>query len=206
VVEALGEGDVPARATTPDKAKWLQSAVGGAVLVHELDDGVLVDLGHSIRDVEPDELGQALAAHLGPLLAAHGDERGVFIFPEKIRPEATTVAAIIEQIGEMGEWVAPPQGGGMPPGLEAMMGDMLGGMDPASMQGLFAQAQQMMADPDKAQQMMEMAAQLMGGAGGCFDLSALQEQARKLAEADPALIERLSGLAADGHKPPKGED
>ena len=44
------------------------------------------------------------AAH--PLLAAHDDERGVFVFPEKALPEgATTMEALVEEIGELGEWI-----------------------------------------------------------------------------------------------------
>jgi hypothetical protein len=202
LVQALGAGEAPARAKTPDKAQWLTSMVGGAVLVHELDDGALVDLGHSIRDVEADELANALRAHLGPVLDTHGDDRGVFIFPEKIRPDATTSAGILEEIGEVGEWVelTPVAGMGMPDGLEAMMGNMLGGVDPSAMEGLFEQAQQMMADPDKAAQMMEMAAQMMGGPDGGLDMGALQEQAQKMAQANPELIERLKGL-----EPPKDD-
>ena len=83
LVETLGEADPPARATTPAKARWLNSLYGEAILVHELDDGVAVDLGQSLRDVEGSELAAALRAHLGPLLDAHQDERGVFVFPEK---------------------------------------------------------------------------------------------------------------------------
>ena len=196
LTEALGEAEAPAGAKTPASATWVNSLYGGAILVHQLDDGVLVDLGHALGDVEPDELGAALRAHLGPLLDDHDDERGIFIFPDKARPSDKAIAAIVEEVGELGEWVQPPAAAGLPGmvggGLEAMMGQMLGGMDPGQMQGLFEQAQQMMADPAMAEQMMAAAAQMMGGAGGGFDLSSLAEQAQRVVQDDPELAERLA--------------
>ena len=191
IVEILGEEKAP-RGDTPDGASWVRSLYGGAMLLHHLDDGALLDLGQSIRDVSIDDLGSALRAHLGPLLDQHDDDRGVFVFPEKARPAINTVSGIIEEVGELGEWAAveAPQMdmGAMPAGLEAMMGQMLGGMDPSQMQGLFEQAQQMMADPAMAQQMMQAASQMMGGG---LDMSALAEQAQQLAAQDPELVERL---------------
>jgi hypothetical protein len=193
--EALGEAEAPAQAKTPAGAGWLRSLYGGAILVHRLEDGVVVDLGHAVGDVEPEELGAALRAHLGPLLDAHEDERGVFVFPEKARGKASTVAALIEEVGELGEWVPLGPAAGLPGmggGLEAMMGQMLGGMDPAAMQGLMAQAQQMMADPEMAERMMAAAAQMLGSTGGGLDLSELAAQAQRVVEDDPELAERLA--------------
>ena len=216
MVETLGEGEAPARAKPVQGARWLKSLAGGAILVHELDDAVLVDLGQSIRDVEANELGAALRAHLGFVLDAHDDDRGVFLFPEKVRPDASTAAAVIEEVADFGEWAPLTTveiGGGMPgipDGLEAMMGEMLGGagIDPSDMQGLFAQAQQMMADPAAAEQMMQAAAKMMGGMpdlgaeGGALDMSALAAQAQQLAEDDPELVARLGkhlgGAKEDG--------
>lgn len=206
LAQALGEASPPAGAKDKPGATWLTSEAGGSILVHQLDDAVLVDLGQSVRDVEANELGSALRAHLGALLNAHDDDRGVFIFPEKARPEATTAAAIIEEVGDFGEWAdidaaAGPELPGMPAGLGAMMGEMLGGagIDPSEMQGLFAQAQQMMADPAMAEQMMQAAAQMMGGMPpeGGLDMSALTKQAQQLAEDDPELVERLKQHMTD---------
>ncbi len=220
LVETLGQGEAPARAKPIEGAHWLKSQAGGSILVHELDDAVLVDLGQSIRDVEATELGAALRAHLGFVLDAHDDDRGVFLFPEKVRPDGKTAAAIIDEVADFGEW-APlttieigagiP---GMPEGLEAMMGEMLGGagIDPSEMQGLFAQAQQMMADPAAAEQMMQAAAQMMGGMpglgseGGALDMSALAAQAQQLAEDDPELVARLGEHLGRGTKDGDGDD
>jgi hypothetical protein len=202
LADTLGDAESPARAKTPERARWLKSLYGGAILVHELEDGAIVDLGQSVRDVEGDELVSALRAHLGPLLDAHDDERGLFVFPEKVRGEATTIAAMIDELGELGEWLElgeAPGIGGVPPGMEAMMGQMLGNMEPAAMQGLIEQAQQMMADPAMAQQMMQAASQMMGGAEapGGFDMNTLAEQAQGLMKEQPELVERLKNQLGD---------
>ena len=203
LAETLGEGEPPAGAKTPARGAWLKSLYGGSILVHELDDGAIVDLGQSVRNVAGSELVAALRAHLGPMLDAHHDARGIFVFPEKVRGEATTVAALIDDVGDLGEWLELGEAPGiasMPECLQAMMGQVLGGMDPNAMQGLLQQAQQMMADPAMAEQMMQMACQMMGGLqqGDGLDMNAIAEQAQKLAGDNPELVERLQQQLADG--------
>ncbi len=192
LLEGLGEGEVPIGAKTPQDGRWLASAYGGSILMRPIDDGALVDLGHEVGDVEPAQLGAALRAHLGLLLNLHEDARGVFVYPERARPaSATTADAIIEAVGELGEWIPVVEEAdmpGMPAGLEAMMGQMLGGLDQEQMQGLWAEAQQLLADPERSRELMEAAAQMMGGG---MDLGALAAQAQKMAEQDPELVKRL---------------
>src|SRR5690606_3660492 len=127
-----------------DAKKTLKAAPGGLVgadgetiRVRALDDGILVDLGVSLRD--PDAVALALRQRLGAVLDAHDDPRGVMVFPERARPSAKTYAEVVELLGDLGEWLEPSDDenlqGGPTPDLAAMMGQMLG--DPSQMQGLW---------------------------------------------------------------------
>jgi hypothetical protein len=200
VTEALGRAQAPEGG--PTGAVWLEGPERPVAFV-ALDDGVLLFSGVALQDVELEVLGEGLRDLLGALLDQHDDERGVLIFPERARPaDATSYDAIAEEAGDLGDWVTPPsemtiETPGMPPGLEDMMGQMMGalGADPSQMGGLWAQAQKMMANPEMQSELMGAAQAMMGKMQGQqgLDLSSLASQAQELMGDDPELVERLKG-------------
>lgn len=196
----------------------LVGANGDAVRVKALDDGLLVYTGLSLREVEPEAIAATLHARLGAVLDAHDDARGVMVFPERLRASGKTYAEVVDELGDLGEWIAitpegdtedddEGEGAALPGDLGALMSQMMG--DPSQMQGLWQQAQRMMADPAMQQQLMAAAAQMMGGAAppgapkgapggaggipglGGLDLGALAAQAQQLVQEDPDLVRRL---------------
>lgn len=213
VKEALGEANAPEGAQAPSDAVWVKAATGPVAVVG-LEGGTLLYTGISIREAEPEELATLVRAMLGGVADGHDDERGVLVFPDRARPdEAETYDAVADEAGDFGDWVALPAeaaevvDGGMPPGLEAMMGQVMGAMggDPSQMGGLWAQAQKLMADPEMQAQMMSKAQQMMAQMqteGGGMDFSKMASQAQELLKDDPDLVERLSGQLAGGD----GED
>lgn len=216
VQKALGEAPAPEGAEAPPDAIWVNAATG-PVAVAGLDDATLIYTGVSIREAEPEELGTLVRAMLGEIADGHDDERGVLVFPDRARPDdATTYDAVAAEAGDLGDWVALPAemadvvDGGMPPGLEAMMGQVMGAMggDPSQMGGLWAQAQKLMADPEMQAQMMSKAQAMMTQMqteGGGMDFSKMASQAQEMLQDDPDLVERLSGqLEEDGGNDDEG--
>jgi hypothetical protein len=203
--ESLAEGE----------SSQLIGADGTAFRVRPLADGMLVYTGLSLRDAEPEEIAATLRQRLGDVLDAHDDARGVMVFPERVRASGSRYEEVVEALGDLGEWIATSEpegagfeGSGPAPDLESLMSQMMG--DSSQMQGLWQQAQRMMADPAMQQQLMAAAAQMMGGmppggaasdeeaprGGGLpglggLDLGALAAQAQQLLEEDPDLVRRL---------------
>ena len=208
VKKALGEASAPDGAEAPPDAVWVKAATG-PVAVAPLDDGILLYTGVSIREAEPEELGTLVRAMLGAAADEHDDERGVLVFVDRVRPaEASTYEAVVEEAGDLGDWVTLPTdaaevvANGMPPGLEAMMGQVMGAMggDSSQMGGLWAQAQKLMADPEIQAQMMSKAQHMMAQMqteGGGMDFSKMAAQAQEILKDDPDLVQRLAGQIAD---------
>jgi hypothetical protein len=93
---------------------------------------------------EPDELGLALRTRVGEALDRHTDPRGVFCVPDVASPTATSYDAVVEEIGEAGVWAPLVPSGYVPerlrnavPGsFEAISGQIMGAMDPGTMEEL----------------------------------------------------------------------
>ena len=207
--------------TESDSGK-LTGADGVAFRVKALDDGLLVYTGLSLRDTEPEEIAATLRHRLGAVLDAHDDERGVMVFPERVRASGSRYAEVVETLGDLGEWISLDEGEeadeadeAAPTDLESLMSQMMG--DPSQMQGLWQQAQRMMADPAMQQQLMAAAAQMMGGMPGGgeegeegeaspgglpglggLDFGALAAQAQQLMSEDPELVRRLQQQLGGG--------
>ena len=204
VKKALGEASAPEGGEAPPDAIWVTAATGPVAVVG-LEDATLLYTGVSIREADPEELGTLVRAMLGEVADGHDDERGVLVFPDRARPDdAETYDAVAAEAGDLGDWVALPSevaevvDGGMPPGLEATMGQVMGAMggDPSQMGGLWAQAQKLMADPEMQAQMMSKAQQMMAQMqteGGGMDFGKMASQAQEMLKDDPELVERLSG-------------
>ncbi|MCA9625762.1 MAG: hypothetical protein KC731_42360 [Myxococcales bacterium] len=181
---------------------WVKTQAGPRKL-EELEGGCLFYLGVPVGEVSPSELGLLLRGLLGDLVDRHDDERGVFVFPARARGDAKAVAALVDDVGDLGEWVEVPDAlpaelaGGMGgEGMEAMLGQVASmmGAEPGQMAGLWEQAQEMMGDPAMQSQLMAAAQQLMGqmgGQGGGLDLGALAAEAQKVLASDPELAARM---------------
>jgi hypothetical protein len=167
-----------------DSGTRLEGANGQAVDVHALEDATLVETSASIRDSDPDALGAIVRALLGDALDAHDDERGVFTFPKAAMPKATTYDAVIEEVGEMGEW-APAAAASAGDDFASMAAGLLGGLgpevmdlqrrmmagDPTAMQDAMKHMGAILADPSKQAALMQAMAALGGGNSPLADMA-----------------------------------
>ena len=189
LVEVLGTAEGPEDA--PADGAWVTTPQG-PIAVTPLDDGAVVRTGVSAA-TDPEELGVLLRVVLGDLADAHDDERGVLVIPERARGDASTYAALVEDAADLGDWIELPVAA--EGGLEAMMGQVAAmmGNDPSQMEGLWSQAQQLMANPDTQARLMEAAQAMMGQmqSGKGLDFGALAQQARQVIDQDPELLARM---------------
>lgn len=173
----------------------LRTALGDAPdAVSALEDGLLVTTGLSMRSLEPDQLAAALASRLGDALAAHDDQRGVFVFPSVVQPKAQSYDAVIDEVAEAGEWLpveAADVGPAGAPDLEALMGGMMQAFGPQLMEMARGMMEQ---NPDLASQLQ----------GGPMDLGSLAEKAQKLMKDNPNLVDDVARRL--GQKDPKDDD
>jgi hypothetical protein len=101
-----------------------------------LTDATLLHTGAPFAS-EPEELFALLEAVLGPVLAQHGDPRGVLFLPDVAKPEARSYAEVVAEVGEGGVWAAPPEDDAafaLPDGLGALsaaLGSMVQNMPPS---------------------------------------------------------------------------
>src|SRR5581483_354029 len=72
-----------------------------------LEDAVTVWTGAPF-DAEPDVLSRMAVALLGPGLDAHGDDRGLYVFPDVATPRGVNYAAVVDELGEIGMWLTLP--------------------------------------------------------------------------------------------------
>jgi hypothetical protein len=197
-----------------------------------LDDATLVHTGMPLRDAAPDELGFAVRQLLGAVLDRHADERGILVFGSAIRPKAKTYAAVVDEIGDAGEWVPIVAADYLPerlrdaePGsLEAVAGELMSqlgpemmalqasllGGNPAGLQEAMKMVGQLLADPAKAKVLMEAVAAVapelpdqMPNLPPGIDLDAVQKQAQELANDPARAAELLEHLK--GEPPKKGD-
>src|SRR5690606_13302996 len=172
--------------------KLLQAANGSPLAVRGIgSDATLLFTGAPVRGTEPEEHAFVVRQLLGDLVERHGDERGLLVFPDMLRPKASSWAELVDEIGELGEW-APLVGADFVPAalaeapagsLEAAMGAMLNalgpdaanmsrslmGGDPAAMQDAAQRMQSLLQSPE-GQPLMRMLEQL--------DVGSMLEQAR----------------------------
>ncbi|MBW2523895.1 MAG: hypothetical protein JRI23_06965 [Deltaproteobacteria bacterium] len=152
----------------PDGQGVLKTTSGQTVKLEPLDDGCLIR-GFAPFGSEPDELHDRLAALLGSAVDDHGDDRGIYVFPDKVRPQSRAYADVIEEVGEIGFWVEPTvaptalsaAASGLPADLKAQLDGLMGGADPGALDELG----QAMASGDAAQ-LGKLSEQLRGAVAG----------------------------------------
>ncbi len=182
VRQHLGAGD----------AGEVASADGVSMAVKGLDGGSLIHTRFPLSDADGDQLAMMLRDRFGTLLDEHHDARGVLVFAEACKPAAGSYDAVVEEIGELGEWVpvvadeaAPPQLA-VPPGLEALLGGVMRELGPDV--GKLAAAM-MGGDATAMNEMMAKVGQALEKTGGInalasamqgVDVGAIQKQAGEL--------------------------
>ncbi len=163
---------------------------------HRLADCVLIDT-HIPFSAEPAQLAVALRMMLGAVLDEHHDARGVLVLPDVAVDHAVrakTYDAVIEAIGELGQWVPVLAQGDLPamPDMDALLGS-------PDMQAMLGTLQATLQNDPSAMAAMAQAA-ASAQAGGGMDMNALlgnpalmaavQQMASALA-ADPEQMERM---------------
>lgn len=120
---------MPIRAIALLQLTDLQPAVGSAVRVQPLEDGVLLHTGADFSE-EPAALTARVRAVIGDTTAdRHADPRGIFFLPDVAAPKSRSYAAVIEEVGEGGVW-----GPARSPSAQ-----LPAGFDAASLAGLMGQ-------------------------------------------------------------------
>ncbi len=154
----------------------LQAANGETLTISALDDATLVFTGVSMREVEPDDLATVIRTLLGDALDAHGDERGVLVFPKAAAPKERSYDAAVTEVAEMGEWVPVVDAGEDEAGFADVASDLMSQLgpdvldlqkrmmagDPSAMQEAMAQVGQMLSDPSKRDALMNAVSAMAG--------------------------------------------
>ncbi len=164
-----------------------RGANGEPVRVRALTNAALVHLDAPLAE-DPEVLGALLAMKLGDVLAAHGEPRGVPVYPESYALAATSWDAAVEELGDGADWIPLPDAKPALPDLSAMLG-------PGGAAQLAGFAQQLQTEDGAAmlQQAMQMAQQL-ASSGALADLAkkmsgaASPEEALRGAGADPVAL------------------
>lgn len=171
-------------------------AVPGRLHQVKLEDATLVHTGAAFgSDVEM--LAYAVRTALGDALDAHDDPRGIFVLPDVAEPKGKTYAAVLEEIGEAGEWVRKIGAGEIPDGLlEAPEGSFAAAIGQAMQaigEGNLAEIQRALASGDFSA-IEKLQAQMAAALGGEDQLNALAARVLDAANAEGALPEDLSEL------------
>ncbi len=169
------------------------SELPSGLLVKLLDDGVLA-FTLAKYGADTDALGAMLRERLGAAIDAHGDPRGVFVFPDVAEPRSVTYDGVIAEIGAGGVWVkvvpagyVPKAYAGAPTGsANAVIGDMLRAIGPALRKKMQAAVES--GNPAALAALEEELMQSLGGeekaAALQHDLSAALEKERPAYEAE----------------------
>ncbi len=160
-------------------------------------------------DTPPATLGTLLRRDFGALL---DNIDRVLVYPSVARPEANSYDALIEEIGEGGEWIDVPDQArsvgandamGVFQGLAQGLGpDMMGQMqqimrDPGAMGQLAGLAQGLLADDGMRSMMEGMMQQMQRGEGDLMDSA--RALAQKAQSERPGLFEEIGAtLGASG--------
>lgn len=154
----------------------------GPVRAVPIEDGVHLHLAVPF-DTPPRELGLLLRQLLGASADAHSDPRGVYVYPDIARSDATTYEGVVADLGEGGMWVRLARAEQAERAAQAA-GDATSGPDLFSaVQGLMtgdvlAQVQAALADPSG-----DPMASLAGLASKLLEDPALRETVQSAASA-----------------------
>ena len=198
-------------------------AMGRSLEARALEDATTLHLALRF-DTPESTLGSVLRRDLGDLIEAHGDPRGVFVYPSVAQVEATTYEGALEELGEGGMWVSVPaakdarvgpadamgvfQGlaAGLGPDMFRQVEQMLGGAggdddDDLEAGGLAEFAQGLLANPEMRGMIEGLAGQLFGGQGGQGGqadpgdlMGRAREMAAKAVENDPGLLAKAEAM------------
>jgi hypothetical protein len=164
--------------------------------VQRLDDAVLVHTDVAFGgDIEM--LAYGVRTALGDALDAHDDQRGIFVLPDVAKPRGKTYDAVIEEIGEAGEWVRKIGAGEIPEGLLGAPDGSFAAAIGEAMQAIgtdnLAEIQRALASGDFSA-IEKLQAQMAAALGGEDQLNALAARVLNAANAEGALPEDLSEL------------
>jgi len=194
-------------------------AMGRSLMARPLDDCTALDLAFRF-DTPETTLGSVLRRDLGTLIEAHGDERGVFVYPSVATLEATSYDAALEELGEGGMWVKVPaqadaqvgpndalgvfQGlaGGLGPDIlgqvQGMMGDLPKDEEgqPQLPAGIAEFAKGFLENPEMRGMLEGMAQQMFGGDGEVpGDLLGKAQEAAQQVAGNPELAKQAQEMA-----------
>ena len=163
--------------------------------VERLDDAILVHTGARFgSDLEM--LAYAVRTAVGDALDRHNDARGIFVLPDVAEPKGKTYDAVIEEIGEVGEWVRKIDAGEVPEGL---VGAPDGSFAAAMGQAMTAIGEENLADIQRALSSGDYSAieklqeRMVRALGGEDALNALAANVLSAAQAEGAL-DNLEGV------------
>lgn len=93
-------------AEQPEDGSFRVEGAGGARFeVRYLQDAALVSTTHPFG-ADDEALTESLWGLFGDDLADHDDDRGIFVIPSVAKPRGTTYALVVDEVGEVGEWVS----------------------------------------------------------------------------------------------------
>lgn len=97
---------LPRTEAQPDDGSFrVQGPDGAAFELRYLQDAALVATPHAFG-ADDDALATSLWALFGDDLADHDDDRGIFVIPSVAKPRGTTYDLVVDEVGEVGEWVS----------------------------------------------------------------------------------------------------
>ncbi len=174
------------------------------LVLRTLDDGVLVTT-HLRFGGDLEELGLALRQLVGDALDQHDDARGVFVIPDVAEPKAQSYDAMIEEIGEAGEWAPIVSAGQVPASLadapDGSLANVMGQVMGALGGDTISEMMQALTTGDTAA-LEAMQGKVAAAFGGQDKLEALGKQILGAAQAEaPAAAEAMQARLASGGLP-----
>jgi hypothetical protein len=97
---------LPRAETQPDDGSFRVKGPGGTTYdLRYLQDAALVASAHPFG-TDDEALTEALWSLFGDDLADHDDDRGIFVLPSVAKPRGTTYDLVVDEVGEVGEWIS----------------------------------------------------------------------------------------------------
>lgn len=97
---------LPRTESQPDDGSFRVKGPDGVTFeLRYLQDAALVAAPHPFG-ADDDALTASLWALFGDDLADHDDDRGIFVIPSVAKPRGTAYDLVVDEVGEVGEWVS----------------------------------------------------------------------------------------------------
>jgi len=156
----------------PEGVVMLRGATGTAFGAIALEDACAVMTGASFAS-EPADLSEQLGQLLGDLIEMHDDMRGIYVYPDVARPQASSYAARVDELGEGGVWLGPHAGASPALDLAELARNVSAGL-PSDLQD---QMERMLGPEGVPRDALASVAELLSGEHG----GALLDAARQIA-------------------------